>query len=358
MNQLRHKSEKTALKRGFRKNKSARYPLARSPLWKLSSIHLLANLLRLKEEQLRQLSSNPEYNCFTDISKPDKPRDVQEPLRATMRAHYRFVKLLDSIERPDFLHSATRNCSNITNAEKHIGGEKVVKTDIKSFYQNTTFHNVKSFFCNDLGWSHDIAKMMASICTVNGHLPTGSCLSPLLSYWVHRKVFMTIEELCKSKNVTLTLYVDDLTLSGKLASKNLLKQVKNHIRQRGLQTHKDVLIAPNHAATVTGVIVDGNEIRVPNQHRLKIMNLIDDVVSGKSDQLHRLNGQIAYAGAIESKAKTQFVKQFQRKTLQAKQKQVVSELHSEKSDDSELVEKARARLTTLKSAKKISLDEL
>lgn len=358
MNQLRHKSEKAALKRGFRKNESARYPLISSPLWRLSSIHLLTSLLRLETGQLRLLSGSPEYKFFTDSSKPEKPREVQEPFGATMRAHYRFVKLLDSIQRPEFLHSATRRRSNITNAEKHKGGESVVKTDIKSFYQNTTFNHVKSFFYNDLDWSHDIAKMMASICTVNRHLPTGSCLSPLLSYWVHRQVFETIENLCKSKNVTLTLYVDDLTLSGKLASKQLLKKVKNLIGQRGLQTHKDVLIAPKHAATVTGVIVDGNEVRVPNQHRLKIMNAIDDVVSGKSDQLDRLNGQIAYAGAIEPKTKTQFTKRFQRKKLLAKQMQVVSGIGSEKLDDLKLVEKVRDRLPTLPTARKITLHEL
>lgn len=358
MNQLRHKSEKIALKRGFRKNKSARYPLISSPLWKLSSIHLLTSLLRLKEEQLRLLSSSPEYKFFTDNSKPEKPREVQEPLGATMRTHYRFVKLLDSIQRSEFLHSATRRRSNITNAEKHKGGESVVKTDIKSFYENTTFHHVKSFFYNDLGWSHDIAKMMASICTVNGHLPTGSCLSPLLSYWVHSKVFETIDKLCKSKNVTLTLYVDDLTLSGKHATKRLLKQVKNLIAQKGLQTHKDVLIAPKHAATVTGVIVDGSEIRVPNAHRLKIMNLIDDVVSGENDQLDRLNGQLAYAGAIEPRVKTQFIKRFQQQEKLAEQRGVASALNFEKSDDFDLIEKARERLVTIKTAQKIPLDRL
>lgn len=358
MNQLRHKSEKAALKRGFRRNKSARYSLTRSPLWKLSSIHLLASLLRLNEGQMRQLSSSSEYNFFTDSSKPEKPREVQEPLGSTMRTHYRFVKLLDSIQRPEFLHSATRKRSNITNAEKHKGDASVIKTDIKSFYQNTTFHHVKSFFYVDLGWPHDIAKMMASICTVNGHLPTGSCLSPLLSYWAHRHAFEAIEALCVSKNVTLTLYVDDLTLSGKLANKRLLKQVKILIGQRGLLTHKDVLIAPKHAATVTGVIVDGNQIRVPNEHRLKIINTIDDVANGQVDQLARLRSQIAYAGSIEPKTKIQFMKRLQRKKLQSERVKAVSVVNSGKSNDLELMEIASERLLTLKTAKKISLTEL
>jgi Reverse transcriptase (RNA-dependent DNA polymerase) len=358
MNQLRHKSEKAALKRGFRKNKSARYPLTNSPLLKLTSIHLLARLLRLDVESMRKLSSSTEYNFFTITSKPNKPREVQEPLRSTMRTHYRFVKLLDSIQRPDFLQSATRNCSNITNAEKHKGGEKVVKTDIKSFYQNTTFHHVKSFFHSDLGWPRDIAKMMALICTVNGHLPTGSCLSPLLSYWVHRKMFENIQVLCESKSVTLTLYVDDLILSGKLANKSLLKQVKNLIGQKGLLTHKDVVIATNYAATVTGVIVDGNQIRVPNEHRLKIINSIDDVANGKVDQLPRLRSQIAYAGAIEPKTKIQFMKRLQRKKLQSEQGKAVSAVNSGNPNDLELIEKASERLLTLKTSKKISLDEL
>jgi hypothetical protein len=299
MNRSQHKRLKAALKRGFRKNQSARYPLVSSPLWKLNSIHLLARLMRVEVSRLRELGNSTEYNCFTDFSKPDKPREVQEPLGLTMRVHYRLVRLLDSIFRPEFLHSATRNRSNITNAKAHRGGDSVVATDIENFYRNTTYLHVKSFFRNDLGWPLDLAKIMALICTVDGHLPTGSCLSPLLSYFVHQRVFGVIELLCRDKNVALTLYVDDLTLSGQHASRHLLHQVKTLLKRRGLRTHKDTLTARGHPAKITGVVVDGSSMRVPNKHHLKIINSIDEVAGGNIGYINTLNGQLSYANAID-----------------------------------------------------------
>lgn len=181
-----HKREKKALKRAYKRNVSARYDLTISPLWQLNSIHLLAKYLRITVADLKQLSKTPTYYCFIDKTKPLKPRDIQEPTDMTMRVHYRLVRLLDSIKRPDFLHSATRKRSNITNADTHRSGENIISTDIQKFYESTTLSHVKDFFLKELCWAHDLAKLMAKICTVQGHLPTGSCLSPLMSYFVHR----------------------------------------------------------------------------------------------------------------------------------------------------------------------------
>jgi len=244
MNRKQHKRDKRAYRSGLRKNVSARYPIELSPLFGLSSIHRLCALLRLTLDELQEVAASPTYNCFVDRSKPEKPRDIQEPTDTTMKVHYRMAKLLDSVERPNFLHSATKKRSHVTNADAHRGSHAISSTDISQFYQSTTYGHVKAFFQRDLKWPHDVARLMASALTVDSHLPTGSAVSPILSYFTHRLMFERVSEMCRVARATVTLYIDDLTISGQGSTKALLYRIKEEVRRHGLFTHKDAVVRP------------------------------------------------------------------------------------------------------------------
>lgn len=302
-----HRLEKAAGRKRLRKNRSARYPIERSPLWGLTSTHQLAALINVQVEDLEVLCMAPAYNRFDEQPKPDgKPgkelRHIQEPVEATLRVHYRIAKHLDSIQRPDFLHSATKTRSHVTNARAHIAsGGTVVAMDIRKFFESTTYHHVRAFFRRDLGCSLDVARLLATVCTADGHLPTGSCISPLLSYFTHRKMFGEVEKLCVEKDVTMTLYIDDLTLSGVHATKTLLHQIKVMIKRQGLQTHpkKDAVVRPGKAAIITGAVRDGGLLRLRNKHHNSIVTIQDLIASGEELSLNKLRGQVAAARSVE-----------------------------------------------------------
>lgn len=308
MKKQSHRREKVLGRARLRKNKSARYPIERSPLWRLSSIHRLADLIGVPIDDLEAACTTPTYNRFDDQAKPGKePRHIQEPTEATLRIHYRIVKLLDSIQRPDFLHSATKKRSHVTNARAHVGsGGAVVAMDIRKFFESTTYQHVKAFFHKDLGCSHDVARLLATVCTADGHLPTGSCISPLLSYFTHRQLFAEIEKLCLAKGVTMTLYVDDLTLSGMRATKTMLFQVKALVSRRGLRTQptKDAVVPPGKPAIITGAVRNGDQLRLRNKHHSSIVAIQDLIAVGQDASLNELRGRVAAARAVEPGAAT------------------------------------------------------
>lgn len=221
-----------------------------------------------------------------------------------MRAHYRLAKLLDSIERPSFLHSATRRRSNVTNAGAHLSGtsKALVKTDIRKFYESTSEAHIKRFFHHDLCWPHDLAKLMAQVCSVDGHLPTGSCLSPIMSYFVHRQTFGQVAAICVAADVTMTLYVDDLCMSGENATRTLLFKVKDRISAAGLKSHKDRLIPPGAPALVTGVVVDGDKTKLRNVQHERIWAGIETVEQGDLTCIATLRGQLGAATTIDPQA--------------------------------------------------------
>ncbi|WP_250510320.1 reverse transcriptase family protein [Caballeronia sp. GACF4] len=303
---LTHRREKAAGRARLRKNQSARYPIEHSPLWQLSSIHRLAALLDVSAQTIDAVCTAPTYNRFDDHFKPGKePRHIQEPTEATLKIHYRLAKLFDSIERPAFLHSATKTRSHVTNARAHLtSGGAVIAMDIRKFFESTTYHHVKAFFHRNLGCSHDVARLLATVCTVDGHLPTGSCISPLLSYFTHRKMFTEIETKCVARSVVMTLYVDDLTLSGIHATKAMLYEIKKLIVRHGLRTKpsKDAVVRPGKSAIITGAVRDGDQLRLRNKHHDAIVKIQDQIAVGKHPSLDQLRGRVASARAVEPRA--------------------------------------------------------
>lgn len=307
MKSQQHRADKAAGRRRLRTNKSARYPIENSPLWGLASIHRLASLIGIPVDDLESVCMSPEYNRFDEQPKPGskpgkEPRHIQEPVEATLRIHYRVAKHLDSIQRPAFLHSATKKRSHVTNAQAHVeAGGAVVAMDIRKFFESTTYHHVKSFFLKDLGCSPDVARLLATVCTADGHLPTGSCISPLLSYFTHRKMFAAVEALCVEQQVTMTLYVDDLTLSGMHATKTMLHRVKALIKRQGLRTQpsKDAVVRPGKAAIITGAVRDGGQLRLRNKHHNSIVTLQDRIANGDDVSINQLRGRVAAARSVE-----------------------------------------------------------
>lgn len=296
-----HRLQKLALKRELRRNPSQKYAIEASPLWKIAGPDKLAALLKMSIEEVRSVSKAPTYNCFDEASqKPGKePRHIQEPTELTLHLHYKFVKLLDRIVRPGFLHSATKKRSHVTNAEAHLGTDPVVCTDIQKFYENTTRAHVKAFLRFDLGWPIDLAGMMADALTVDGHLPTGSGVSPLLSYFTHRKLFAEIERICLAKGCTVTLFVDDITVSGKHATMALLRSIKQVLLRAGLIAHKDRSAPAGSAVVITGAVRENTKLRLRNKHRKSIVDLLKQLEAGDLTIRESLGSKIAAAKCVD-----------------------------------------------------------
>jgi len=294
---------RSALKKRLRANKLTRYKLDGCALFGVRELSVLSRLLQTNNKSLRLACNSPEFAVWTDNTKPLKPRHIQDPRGLTERLHYRLCELLDRVVKPDFLHSATRKRSAVTNAARHISKAPCVMTDMKSFYEVTTTQQVADFFGEDLHMAPDLARKLAQLCTVNGHLPTGSPLSPLLAYWAHHRTFGHLYDLSCGMGIVMTVYVDDLAFSGERASLAFLHIVKQILRRRGLHTHKDKSFGAGQFKHITGAAVSPKGLHVPNNRLKRIVDGIGEliVVSDLEQRAYlrrRLVGRIASASAI------------------------------------------------------------
>jgi retron-type reverse transcriptase len=147
----------------------------------------------------------------------------------------------------------------------------------------------------------DLAALMADALTFEKHLPTGSAVSPILSYFTHQQMFRDIEEMCVSTGCTLTLFVDDITVSGPRASMALLRRIKHRLLSRGLRAKegKDKSAPTGSAVVITGAVRDRAGLRIRNEHRKGIVELLARYEAGEVSLGEQIASKIAAAKSVD-----------------------------------------------------------
>jgi hypothetical protein len=247
-----------------------RYPLNQSPLYRIQGKEKFKRALGLDWDAIPSLLSSPGYRTWQ--TKGEKPRDIQAPINWMNAVHGRLAKLLSRIEVPDYVFSQ-KGRSYADNAHQHVGRHPVIKTDIHRFYPSVSRAMVFRMFREDFCCAEDVAHHLADICCFQQkHLPTGSPLSGRVAFFAARPLFEEIRRLADAHGCKLTIYVDDISLSGPKATRKLLGEVRELISRHGLKTteRKSKSFSPNAAKSVTGVVIVGSELRLPNERHKKM----------------------------------------------------------------------------------------
>lgn len=134
-----------------------------------------------------------------------------------------------------------------------------------------------------------------------------------LAYWANVRMFNELENICQKHDVIMTVYVDDLTFSGKNVNRLFKSTVKKIISRYGHEMHptKTKLYPPNGTKLVTGVVIDRNNLLVRNEQHFKLFEELSMWNSIKNNQYaismsitSKLIGRLHSMGTIEPKYKT------------------------------------------------------
>jgi len=87
-------------------------------------------------------------------------------------------------------------------------------------------------------------------------------------------MWLAIAELVRNAGCTLSLYADDITISGAIVRKQLIWEVKKIVHRNGLRlkASKEVSLI-NSAADITGVIVKNGTTLLPNRQHQRLAEL-------------------------------------------------------------------------------------
>lgn len=265
------------------------YNLEQSPLYRLSNKRKLAELLGCTFSDLKRAARSEQYECFDTHDKYEsrhkdlqhKPRRVEAPKGELEVIQRRLAELLSRIETPNYLQSAKKRRSYRTNAELHTFGQGVARIDIRKFYPSVKAGRVGAFFADVLKCGPDIAFWLTELTCLQGRLPTGSALSPYISYWACKPMFDELHELAVARGLRMTVYVDDVVVSGPHGVGGFVAPAKAVIAKHGFFAHKIAVFRPGEEFVVTGVRQSREGMCLPHPRFRRIRALTEELRRAK-----------------------------------------------------------------------------
>jgi len=291
-------------KKPWRKKAKKFYQIQDSPFYKMQSEKKLAALLLTSVTALKGMTdkSVPHYE-YWEKEKPDgSMRPLCRPHEGLDKAQSRIAYLLACIETPGYVHAPVPKKTYVTNAAAHRGSRAFCLMDIKSFYPSCREEKVLAFFHHRMKCSLDVAVILARLCCDKGSLPQGSSSSPILSYWTYSEMWDEIYEIAGNAGNVFTLYIDDLTVSGKILLGKTIWEIQQQIHKHGLSIKaKKTRWIVDKPTDVTGVIIGPEGLRLPNRQHKKLAQAYSDFSRAGGNRKKKTNvlrGRKAQAAQI------------------------------------------------------------
>lgn len=165
--------------------------------------------------------------------------------------------ILDQIQPSQYATAYKPGATIRSNVAPHRYNRYFLLMDIKDFFPTIT--KVQTYYLfRDIGYNHEISKLLSNLCFCNYELPQGGVTSPSIANLVVYKLDRRIAGLCSRKGITYTRYADDITLSSN--NRNILNNLESVfsdiIKDEGFSINKEKtrFIGPNRCCTITGLV--------------------------------------------------------------------------------------------------------
>lgn len=250
------------------------YPLDQCGLSALKSKKQLASRLNRSLSFLQSRAGDPtHYREWHEPKRSGGTRLIEAPRPDLKLIQRRIADLLQRVAPPDYLFSPVRGRSYLENAIVHRDAKTIKLLDINDYFGNCLAKSVYAFFHNHLRCEPDVAYLLTGLTCRNGHLPQGSPASPILSFYSAFDMWNAIHEKVDAVGCRMSLYVDDVTISGKTVPEALVFAVKGILHKHGHDYSKRKEGRKHRRpAEVTGLMVGSGKASVPHRHYKKLLD--------------------------------------------------------------------------------------
>ena len=278
----------------MRKN-SKNYDERDSPFFRLRSQKKLADLLFVSKAKIQTLARNE--HLYYDFSKP-KPsggvRTISAPRDDLKAVQKRIAELLQRIGPPDYLFAPVAGRSYVDNAAAHVGSDSIRLLDVEDFFPSCTANKVIWFFRKRMQCSVDVAIIIKGIVTKDGALPQGSPCSPILAFLCYIDMWEEIARIVDCADCTISVYADDLTISGSTVPGESIWEIKEVLQKHGhrynASKERSKRLKPSE---ITGVILRPDGLHAPNRQHKALYDLRRHLTrKGSSRDIAHLNAQL------------------------------------------------------------------
>jgi RNA-directed DNA polymerase len=159
----------------------------------------------------------------------------------------------------------------LQNARVHRRAKYLVNVDLKDFFGSIHTDKVITLY-RKLGFSAEMARVLAQLCTYENCLPQGAPTSPYLANLAFARADAAIVRLCSLFGISYSRYADDLTFSrSRRFPKGFDEKVRAIVQRHGFEFNfkKTRHSRPGQSKLVTGLLVN-EKIQPPRETRRKI----------------------------------------------------------------------------------------
>lgn len=255
------------------KERYERYGFEDSPWVQNLTQREFAALLGYKKQQLEAIVRDRDHYTKRETKQiGSKLRRLAVPTSKLRTIHERLKYHLNKIKQPPYLFSPRKGRAQRDNAEHHAGEIQFLTLDIRQFYPSTTDEHIFRWAHHAAGLRPDVAGLLTKLVVVDRRMPFGSPVSPVLTTHVHRTMFDQIYAICQARGLRMSLWVDDLTISGAFVKGDVVEEIRGVIRRQGFDTHKIKFRTSSRPVVVTGVPIEGGRVRAPRSLHRRIQD--------------------------------------------------------------------------------------
>ena len=219
-------------------------------------------------------------------------RELSVPDNVLKKVQTAIANKLLAIEPISMYAQAYRPGASVQrNASFHVGKKKILKLDIKHFFDSILYSTVKEKCFPSDRYSEQIRILLSMLCYFRETLPQGAPTSPIITNIIMRDFDEKVGSFCKARNIAYSRYCDDMTFSGDFDEKPVIEFVKDELFRQGylLNGKKTTVVISSQRQMVTGVVVN-EKMTIPGEYKSKIRQEIYFCKKhGVENHLHHIN---------------------------------------------------------------------
>ena len=203
------------------------------------------------------------------IVKPNK--SLNKWLKSVKRALYRQRR-----DWPTFIHGGVKKRSYVSFARPHTNKNTVIAIDIRDCFGSITQREVQQALIDKLGLSSGLASRLAAKLCYRHRIPQGFATSSYLTNLCLNDTLLQVNRLLKRERVDMTIYVDDIALSGQqVNAAEVINLVTVQLSRVGLAVSKaKIKVMHAHAPQIICGLVVNKGVALTRQKRKEIFSAI------------------------------------------------------------------------------------
>lgn len=284
-------------------------------IFPILSFNKLAFMLRIEPNELKKLSKTAG-NYYEPFDRKIIKENGKVKWRHIDNPTFRLKKIQQKINKvllktavkslPSGMTGGISGRSIFTNAIQHLRQQAVATLDLKDCFPKTDNKRIFKVWRNYLGTSESVANILTKLTTFQRRLPQGAPPSSSLCNLSLLPLYRKIEKYCIDQNLNLTLYVDDITVSGKSeAVRQSIRHIVKIIQENGhaVRKSKVKIMLANRQQKITGLVVN-KKMSISTKRRegirKEILNLSNQGVFS-SKKMTAIWGKINYVKHVSPK---------------------------------------------------------